>query len=110
MNKISQNILEQIKIYCRENPGVESCGVIYYANEGLNFLKCENLSDNPVHNFVIDVGILIDYDVRYVVHSHIKGSAQPSINDIRNSDESCIPYLVYSMRDNDFYLYENISV
>ena len=110
LNKIPQNILEQIKIYCRENTSVESCGVVHYANGDLNFLKCENLSDDPVHNFVIDASILIDYDVRYVVHSHIKGSARPSINDTRNSDESCIPYLIYSIRDNDFYLYENISV
>ena len=110
MNKIPQNILEQIKNYCRENPGVESCGVVHYVNEGLNFLKCENLSDNPVHNFVIDASILIDYDVRYIVHSHPVGSSQPSTNDVRNSDESCIPYLIYSIRDNDFYLYENISV
>jgi proteasome lid subunit RPN8/RPN11 len=110
LNKIPQNILEQIKNYCRKNPDIECCGVVYCENEQLSFLECENISDNPTYNFVIDPVILIDYDVEYIVHSHPVGSSRPSTNDIRNSDESCIPYLIYSIRDNDFYLYENISV
>ena len=110
LNKIPQNILEQIKNYCRKNPNIECCGVVHCQNEQLLFLECENISNNPNHNFTIDAKILIDYDVQYVVHSHIIGSSQPSINDVRNSDESCIPYLIYSLRDDDFYLYENVGV
>lgn len=110
LNKIPNNILEQIKTYCRKNSNIECCGVVHCQNEQLLFLECENISNNAAHNFVIDPVILIDYDVQYVVHSHIIGSSQPSINDVRNSDESCIPYLIYSLRDDDFYLYENISV
>ena len=110
MNNIPKNILEEIKSYCRKNSNIECCGVIYCENKQLLFLECANISKNPDHNFSIDPEILIDYNVKYVVHSHTLGSAKPSINDVRNSDESCIPYLIYSLRDDDFYLYENISV
>lgn len=110
MNNIPQKILEQIKKYCRKNPNIECCGIIYCENEQLFFLECKNINNNQTHNFTIEAKILIDYDVQYVVHSHTLGSAKPSVNDVRNSDESCIPYLIYSLRDDDFYLYENISV
>jgi len=31
------------------------------------------------------------------VHSHVIGSSQPSESDISNSNELCIPYLIYSL-------------
>ena len=110
LNKIPTNILEEIKKYCKQFSDSEACGVIHETYEGLRFLACKNCSSNIRYNFSIDPGILIDYNVQYIVHSHTICSAKPSVNDMKNSDESCIPYLIYSLRDDDFYLYENVSV
>ena len=110
LNKISKDLLAEIKKYCLEDSHNESCGIIYLQNDELKFLRCKNESAYPRGHFTINPIILIDYDVQYVVHSHTIGSARPSENDIKNSDELCIPYLIYSLRDDEFYLYENISV
>ena len=110
LNKINKIILDEIKEYCRQFTKKESCGVIYLNDSHLSFLPCENISQSPDYYFSIDPVILIDYDVQYIVHSHVIGSSQPSESDISNSNELCIPYLIYSLRDNDFFLYENIGV
>lgn len=110
LNKIPTDILEEIKKYCKQFSNSEACGIIHETFEGLRFLACENCSPDARYNFSIDPRILIDYNVQYIVHSHTICSAKPSINDMKNSDESCIPYLIYSLRDDDFYLYENVGV
>ena len=53
---------------------------------------------------------LIENEVEYVFHSHWNGGSRPSSSDIKSSDELCIPFLIYSLTDDDFYLYESISV
>lgn len=110
LSKISAEILNKIKIYCKQNSNVESCGVIVSLEGQDVFVECENLSKKPAGNFYINPRILIDYDVKYIVHSHTNCSSRPSENDIVQCNEICIPYLIYSLRDDDFFLYENISV
>lgn len=110
MSKINKAILDEIKKYCQKFKKQESCGIIYLNDSALSFLPCKNISKSPEFYFSIDPLILIDYDVKYIVHSHAVGSAKPSENDINSSNELCIPYLIYSLRDNDFFLYENIGV
>lgn len=110
LNKINKIILDEIKGYCCKFTKEESCGIIYLNNFSLSFLPCRNTSQSPEFYFSIDPVILVDYDVQYIVHSHIVGPAKPSESDISNSNELCIPYLIYSLRDNDFFLYENIGV
>jgi len=58
----------------------------------------------------MDSSIIIDYEPVVIVHSHTRSCATPSEIDINASDELCIPYLIYSIRFDEFYLYENISV
>ena len=38
------------------------------------------------------------------------GGIKPSITDKLYSDELCIPFLIYSIRDDEFGIYNNISV
>jgi proteasome lid subunit RPN8/RPN11 len=111
LNKIFDSLLlDQLKSYSRKNPTQESCGIIIKENNLLKFIECDNNSINPSSSFVIDSNIIIDYDVEYIFHSHIICSANPSIKDIDISNELCIPFLIYSLKDDDFYLYDNISV
>ena len=110
MNNIDSELLEQIIKYCRRNTKHESCGIICEINEKLKFIECKNTHPFPEYNFCINPRILLEYDVKYIVHSHPIGSSRASENDKNNSNELCIPYLIYSLRDDDFYLYENVSV
>lgn len=110
LNNIPKTVLEEIKLYLIKNTEQESCGIIYLDAGRQIFKPCRNISLNPAYYFCIDPVILIDYDVQYIVHSHTIGPSKPSENDMRSSNELCIPYLIYSLRDDDFYLYENVGV
>lgn len=110
LNDIPKFILDKIKAICRSAPDQECCGIIFQKNHQLSILECENLSENVKTSFAIDPVCFIEYDVKYVYHSHCLGSSSPSIYDIKCSDELCIPFLIYSLRDDNFYLYENVSV
>lgn len=74
------------------------------------FEPCKNLSETPEFNFVIDAEKFIENKVIYVYHSHVNESANPSKFDTKSSEELCVPFLIYSLRDNDFKLYQNKSV
>ena len=106
----NKKLLNTIKDYARLFNTQESCGLIVEKLSGVSFIECENLSENPKYHFEIDPKIFIENKVLYVYHSHVNSSAKPSKLDKKMCDELCIPYLIYSLRDDDFYLYENISV
>jgi proteasome lid subunit RPN8/RPN11 len=106
----SHGLLPLIKNEFCEDLNKESCGIIYKDNKTLRFLKVENISRSPENHFLIDSSIIIDYDPIVIVHSHTRSCSTPSEIDIAASDELCIPYLIYSIRFDEFYLYENISV
>ena len=110
LNNVSKFILQEVKEICRSNPNQESCGIIFKENNQLLLLECENLSQNINNSFLIDPVFFIEYNVKYVFHSHCFGSSNPSECDMRCSNELCIPFLIYSLRDDNFYLYENIGV
>lgn len=110
LNDISKFILEEIKTICKSKPCQESCGIIFKENNRLSLLECSNLSQDVSSSFLIDPVFFIEYNVEYVFHSHCIGSASPSACDMKCSNELCIPFLIYSLRDDNFYLYENIGV
>ena len=108
--KVDNKILNEIKQYCLKDKIHESCGIVY-GGEQLKFLPCKNESLlNKKIYFSICPSYIINYDVKYIVHSHVVASAEPSEFDKRKSKEQGIPFIIYSLRDDDFYIYENISV
>ena len=110
LNDIPQGILDEIKKYCLKNKQEESCGLIYSEQNKLIWVSCDNIAKNKTFNFMIDTRKMIDYNVEYVVHSHCFGPAKPSILDKKAQGEICIPYLIYSIEDDNFVIYENVSV
>lgn len=110
LNDVPKFILDEIKTICRSSPNQECCGIIFKENNQFSILECENLSENIKTSFIVDPYCFIEYDVKYVYHSHCLGGSYPSVCDIKCSDELCIPFLIYSLRDDNFYLYENVSV
>ena len=110
LNNLPEHILEYCKCYAKKFPNKECCGLIVSCEEELIFKPTKNIHPDPTWFFAIDSIELIEYDVQYIFHSHWNGSSRPSEFDKKSSNELCIPFLIYSLIDDDFYLYENISV
>jgi len=110
LNNIPQAILNEIKSYAHKFPQEESCGIICENNSSLYFKSCENISPRKDVHFVINPEILIDNNILYIYHSHVNSSCKPSVLDKKICDELCIDYLIYSLRDDDFYIYSCMSV
>lgn len=102
---IPQHLFQEIENFSRLKPEEETCGVIVDTLGDLSFMPCDNLSNNKKVHFLIDPKILIDNSVIFIYHSHVNHSSKPSVPDIRASNALGIPYLIYSLRDSDFYLY-----
>lgn len=81
------------------------CGVIANVQDSLQFISSKNLSDSPEFFFELDPRLIVEHDVRYIFHSHPFGSSRPSRFDKMNCKHINIPYLIYSIRDQDFYIY-----
>lgn len=108
LNDIPEGILAQISNLSHLSADEEICGIIYDGCK--NFIQCKNISNNKSNSFCIDPYVFIEYDVNIVFHSHVIGSSSPSCWDMDSSNKINIPYLIYSLRDKDFYLYNNVGV
>lgn len=108
LSDISEQVLNQISNLSHLHQDEEVCGII--CNKFKDFMQCQNISNNKCNSFCIDPYVFIEYDVDVVFHSHITGSSYPSCWDMESSAKINIPYLIYSLRDKDFYLYNNIGV
>jgi len=101
---IPHKILEEIKFYARSFSNEESCGVIVF-DEEFKFIACENLSQNKDQHFSIDPFVLIENNVTAVYHSHVNSCCSPSCLDKKIRNNLQIPFLIYSLRDDNFCLY-----
>lgn len=106
----NKKLLNKIKDYARLFNTQESCGLIIEKSSSVSFIECENLSENPKYHFKIDPKIFIENKVLYVYHSHVDCTANPSSQDMLYSNELCVPFLIYSIRYDEFKIYKNISV
>lgn len=105
LNDIPKEVLGQVKNYAESIFDEESCGLIV-GQEKINFIPCRNLSRNKKNNFYISPADMIRKNIMYIFHSHVGSSSQPSKMDIDNCKNIMIPFLIYSLRDKDFYVYK----
>ena len=97
---VCEKILDEIIDYAKSKPNVETCGVI----SGNKFFPCENLSPVPDNHFIIDPLVIIEKEPEYIYHSHVGISSKPSKLDRLYQEEMDIPFIIYSLKDNDFYI------
>ena len=104
-------ILAKIRKYALSKPVEETCGLIIESLGEASFIPCRNYHPKPEVAFRLSAKDFLSYEnIKYIYHSHPKGSATPSEIDASYSDELQIPFLIYSLSDDDFYIYENKSV
>lgn len=105
LNDIPEHIVSRLIDYSCQNSDQEVCGILYDKNDTLVFQPCENIAENNKISFLIDYSILIDYDVRYIFHSHCIGSSNPSSTDKKCCEYLNIPFIIYSVKENTFSFY-----
>jgi len=110
IKNITSSFLVEISEYLKKQKSEESCGLVIQNGGKYSFLACENISIDKKNFFAVDPFLFAANDVVAVVHSHWQGSSFPSILDKKVSDDFDIPFLIYSIIDNDFCLYQNKSV
>ncbi len=109
LNNIS--LKKEIRLYAKNNPSEETCGLIVKKRGGDQFIPCKNYHPQPSLAFSISPhDFLRNDDIVCVYHSHPKCSSVPSKKDRLQSDELRVPFLIYSLPDDSFNLYINNSV
>ena len=104
--------LEYIKILCNKNLRYEICGFLGYNMEDNTFIvqEAENAADNPQVFFLVDPLEYLLFKEKYSIlalyHSHITGDEEPSEFDMEMSENSCLPFLVFSLNTQKVHIYE----
>lgn len=87
----------------------EGCGIVYSDGSNIFWTSINNVSDNQ-REFVLDKNEYLRYYLRYkilcIVHSHPDSPESPSSWDIENCNAVGIPYIIYSIPTNNFYVLE----
>jgi len=110
--KFEQDILDKIRRHCLLKPNQESCGLIYNVDNQDKVYFCKNISSNHKKNFLIDPEdyrfCSIKGEVLCCYHSHINNRGF-SYEDIYNSLKSEIPYLLYNLKQDEFFFFDPIK-
>ena len=103
-----------IKKECLKNPEEESCGLVLFFNKRAKIMPCYNWAKNKQTNFEIEPRRFVDAfrkgEIFGVYHSHIDSSSKFSKKDIERSEESMLPYFLYSLKSNTHNVYIPKSV
>jgi proteasome lid subunit RPN8/RPN11 len=106
VNIESRDYYKKIIDLAEKKPNEEICGFVYL-DRLLNPCITEevNQSDDKVNSFYISPSRFLEVEnIIGVYHSHVKDSAKPSNLDLLNSEETGLPFLIYSNTDKDFWL------
>lgn len=101
--------LQRIEEECLKMPTLENCGFLGYnsKNKCVVVGVCDNKCDKPDESFLISPYDHLDFlaknKIIAIYHNHPKEST-PSNYDILGCKNTCLPYLVYGAKDNDFSL------
>lgn len=105
------SILEKISEWSSSHNFFEVCGFVGLdKNNDYKAIFCENRAENPKNSFLIDpleyLNFINEYEQVFIFHSHILGNEEPSEKDVMMSENSCFPFLIYSLNTKKFFVYE----
>lgn len=104
-----KEVIKKIKDWCSTRVLYETCGFLGKKGEEYIAVLCENKSQDPRNNFSIDpveyLLFLEEYELIAVFHSHISGDEEPSEKDIIMSENSCLPFFIYSLNTQKTKIY-----
>lgn len=101
--------VSKIAEICEKKMTAEVCGIIGSDSGTYMVQECKNISDRPSECFVLDpIQYLLfkeEYEIVAIFHSHIIGDESPSEFDIMMSENSCVPFIVYSLNTKNINVY-----
>lgn len=107
--KKEESILKKIKEWSCANFSQEVCGFIGESEGSFTAFLCENKSISPKDSFSIDpleyLLFIKKYDPVGVFHSHVVGDETESEKDIVMSENSCLPFFIYSLNTENINIY-----
>ena len=105
-----QGVFKTIKKISEENFRNEVCGFVGYDDENFVIKEAANIAEDPKRFFLISpLDYLLfkeDYCLVAVFHSHIIADEQPSEFDRKMAENSCNPFLIYSLNTQKINIYE----
>lgn len=107
--KNTKECIDRIVDLCEENRHNEICGFVGLKDEYFVVNKCENVAEDKTQHFAINpVDYLLfqeDHDFLFLFHSHIAGGEKPSQFDVVMSENSCLPFFIYSLSNKKSNIY-----
>jgi proteasome lid subunit RPN8/RPN11 len=107
---INNNFYRQIKNYALNQSQEEVCGLIVLDNFGeVQVEPCENTKTDKSDGFIIDTKLFLhaskNKDILAIYHSHPDDPPDPSTQDLLQCEELCLPFIIYSVKYDDFYIH-----
>lgn len=104
-----QRLIDEIKQIFLNRRDEESCGLIVFSDNSFRFIPCKNIAKDKINNFIIDPKDYLQASkigtIDSCVHSHVKDSSF-SIEDINNSFNNNLNYLLYNIKRDKFYFFD----
>jgi len=104
-----KSILNKIDEWSFLNVSQEICGFIGESEGKFTVFLCENKSTTPRESFTIDPLEYLLFLKRYkpvaLFHSHVFGNEEESEKDVLMSENSCLPFFIYSLNTKKFNFY-----
>lgn len=104
-----KEILKEIEMVGHKSKLVECCGLVGYKNGSFVLKNLENKASDPSSFFLISpidyLKFKKEYELVCIYHTHAVGEENPSAFDIKMSNSSCAPFLIYGVKTNKFSFY-----
>jgi proteasome lid subunit RPN8/RPN11 len=89
----------------------ELCGLVGLdEHKNIVYKQMQNRSKNPEAYFLIDpfdyLSFIKDFEILMIYHTHLCGDEFPSDFDEKTSENCCLPFLIYSVSTEKFFIYE----
>lgn len=89
----------------------ELCGLVGLdKDKNIVYKKMQNRSKSPESYFLIDpfdyLSFIKDFKILMIYHTHLYGDEFPSDFDEKTSENCCLPFLIYSITTEKFFIYE----
>lgn len=104
-----KSVLNKLKEWSSNNFSQEVCGFIGESEGSFTAFLCENKSITPRDSFSIDpleyLFFINEYNPVAIFHSHIVGDETESEKDVVMSENSCLPFFIYSLNTENTNIY-----
>lgn len=115
-NKIKNKSISEIKDFIMNNTllnmNVEICGFLGFDLDSKEYIaKIEkNESPDPKNHFMMNPASYLNFKNKYnligIFHSHVICDENPSEFDIKMSESTCLPFIIFSINSKKFSIYE----